>query len=64
MKRMDLKEKDFTIIMEELCQAKHLTRSFTELPYVLTGRQEGQGKTHFSYTPRTCMRYLRYAIKS
>lgn len=64
LKRMDLKENDFTIIMEELCQAKRLTRSFSELPYVLTSRQEGQGKTRFSYSPRTCMRYLLYAIKS
>lgn len=64
LKRMDLKENDFTIIMEELCQAKRLTRSFTELPYVLTSRKEGHGETRFSYTPRTCMRYLRYAIKS
>lgn len=64
MKRMDLHENDFAIIMEELCQAKRLTRSFSELPYVLTSRQEGQGKTRFSYSPRTCMRYLRYAIKS
>ena len=64
MKRMDLKENDFAIIMEELCQAKRLTRSFTELPYVLTSRKEGEGKTRFSYTPMTCMRYLRYAIKS
>ena len=64
MKRMDLRENDFAIIMEELCQAKHLTQSFSELPHVLTSRQEGQGKTRFSYSPRTCMRYLRYAIKS
>lgn len=64
LKRMDLKENDFTIIVEELCQAKRLTRSFTEIRYVLTSRKAGQGKTRFAYTPRTCMRYLRYAVKS
>ena len=64
LKRMELKENDFTIIMEELYHAKRLTRSFTEIPYVLTSRKEGQGKTRFLYTPKTCMRYLRYAIKS
>jgi glycosyltransferase involved in cell wall biosynthesis len=64
LKRMDLHENDFAIIMEELCQAKCLTLSFTEIPYVLTSRQEGQGRTRFSYSPRTCIRYLRYAIKS
>ena len=64
LRQMELKENGFAIIMEELFQAKRLTRSFTELPYTLTSRKEGQGKTRFSYTPRTCMRYLRYAIKS
>ncbi len=64
LKRMDLKENDFAIIVEELCQAKRLTRSFTEIPCVLTSRKAGQGKTRFAYTPGTCLRYLRYALKS
>lgn len=64
LKRIELHDNDFAIIMEELCQAKRLTRSFIEFPYILTSRKEGQGLTRFSYTPRTCMRYLRYAIKS
>lgn len=64
LKRMELKENGFAIIMEELCQAKRLTRSFIEFPYILTSRKEGQGLTRFPYTPKTCMRYLRYAIKS
>lgn len=64
MKHMDLRENDFAIIMEELCQAKHLARSFTEFPYVLTSRKERQGTTKFSYSLRTCIRYLGYAIKS
>jgi len=64
LKHMELRENGFAIIMEELGQAKRLTRSFIEFPYILTSRKEGQGLTRFSYTPRTCMRYLRYAIKS
>lgn len=64
MKRMQLRENDFAIIMEELSQAKRLTRSFAEVPYVLTSRQQGHGTTRFLYTPKTCVRYLRYALKS
>ena len=62
LRKLDLRENDFTIIMEELCQAKRFTNSFTELPYVLTSRV--QGVSRFTYTPKTCLRYLRYAIKS
>ena len=61
-KDMDLKENDFAIIVEELYRAKRLTHSFTEIPYILTSRKEGQGTTRFSYTPKTCLRYLRYAV--
>jgi dolichol-phosphate mannosyltransferase len=61
-KNMDLKENDFAIILEELYRAKSLTHSFTEIPYILTSRREGLGTSHFSYTPKTCLRYLRYAV--
>jgi len=64
LKKMNLKEPGFVIIMEELCQAKSLTNSFCELPYTLTSRAQGQGKTHFSYSPGVCMKYLGYAFRS
>jgi glycosyltransferase involved in cell wall biosynthesis len=64
LRQMELKENGFAIIMEELFQAKRLTRSFTELPYTLTSRKERQGKTRFPYTTKTCLRYLHYAIRS
>jgi hypothetical protein len=64
LKKMDLKETGFTIIMEELYWAKSLTRSFCEIPYTLTSRKKEQGITHFSYSPATCLRYLKYALKS
>ena len=64
LKKINLSEFGFAIIMEELYQAKYLTNSFCEIPYVLTSRKEGEGKTLFSYSPRTCFQYLKYAIKS
>ena len=64
LKRMTLTEFGFPIIMEELYQAKYLTKSFGEIPYVLTSRTEEQGKTRFSYDFKTCSRYLKYAVKS
>ena len=64
LRQMELKENDFAIIMEELTQAKRLTSSFCEIPYTLTSREDGQGSSNFSYSPRTCARYLIHAIKS
>jgi len=64
LKKMNLKENGFTIIMEELYWAKSLAHSFCEIPYTLTSRNVEQGVTHFSYSPAMCLRYLKYALKS
>jgi len=64
LRQMNLKENDFAIILEELSRAKHLTRSFYEIPYTLTSREDGYGTSHFSYSPKTCARYLKHAIMS
>lgn len=64
LSRINTKENGFAVIMEELYQAKRLTKSFCEIPYVLTARSEDEGGTHFSYTPKIYMQYLNYAFKS
>ena len=64
LKKMNLGEPGFSIIMEELYHAKYLAQSFCDIPYVLTSRVDGQGKSKFSYGPRTYFRYLKYPIKS
>jgi len=64
LKKMNLSEPGFTIIMEELYHAKYLAQSFCDIPYVLTSRDDGQGRSKFSYGPRTYFRYLKYPVKS
>ena len=64
LKQMTLTETGFPIIMEELHQAKYLTKSFCEVPYVLTSRNGEEGKTHFTYDMKTCLQYLKYAAWS
>jgi len=64
LKKLELHENGFPIIMEELYQAKKITRSFCEVPYILTSRQQGQGDASFPYTFRTIGKYLKYALKS
>ncbi len=63
-KKINLKESGFPIIMEELFQVKYLTKSFCEIPYILTSRKEGEGATHFSYNFPMWFQYLKYALKS
>lgn len=64
LKKLKLEENGFAVILEELTAAKHFTRSFCEVPYVLTTRQGGQNATHFSYNLDTYRRYLKYLIKA
>lgn len=63
LRRLNLKENGFAIIMEELAQAKCYARSFGEVPYILTERTQDQGATHFLYTFATMRKYLGYAVK-
>lgn len=63
LKKLDLKENGFVVIMEELYQIKGLTNSICEIPYVLTSRSLGLGPSRFAYTPRTCLHYFKYVIK-
>lgn len=64
LKQINYTENGFVIIMEELYQAKFLTKSFCEISYILTSRTSNQGQSHFSYGPGVCTKYLKYAIKS
>ncbi len=64
LRKLDLKENGFAIIMEELYQVKPYVKKFGEVPYVLTQRNIGQGQTHFSYTLGMIWRYLFFALKS
>lgn len=63
LRKLDLKENGFAIIMEELAQAKRYVWSFGEVPYILTERTPDQGATHFPYTFATIRKYLGYALK-
>jgi len=62
LRNIRLEQNNFSIILEELNQVKKLTKNFCEVPYTLTVRTTG--KSRFSYTPRTCLLYLKMALKS
>lgn len=62
--QMELTERKFPIIMEELYYCKFLAKTFVEVPVILTDRQAGQRPTSFVYRPGVFFDYLKYPIKS
>lgn len=61
LRRMQLREHGFAIIMEELCEAKRLGATFCEIPYTLTSRGSEDGRSHLSYGWRTWHQYFTHA---
>jgi glycosyltransferase involved in cell wall biosynthesis len=60
--RMDLRERGFAVIMEELYWAKFLRAKVFEVPYVLTSRPETLRPSSFQYHPQVLYRYLKYPL--
>ncbi len=61
--KCELKENNFSIIMEELYFCKYLAESFCHVPVVLTNRSEDIRQTSFSYKPSIFRDYLRYPLR-
>ena len=62
--RMNLRERGFPIIMEELYQSRFLVKSCCEIPVVLTNRTADMRPTSFGYTPEVFGRYLGFGLKA
>ena len=62
LKRMELRERRFPVIMEELHWCRFLARTYAEVPVVLTARQADQRPTAFVYRPSVFWSYLRYPV--
>jgi dolichol-phosphate mannosyltransferase len=62
--QMDLTERGFPAIMEELYQARFLARRFCEIPYTLTARSGSQRPSSFSYRPGVLLKYLEYPFRA
>jgi dolichol-phosphate mannosyltransferase len=60
----NFQERGFPQIMEELLELKKRGARATEIPYILTARKSGEGRSKFTYRPRVVFRYLKYALKA
>lgn len=57
-------ERGFPVILEELYAFKKKGARFTEIPYILTSRQQDQGVSKFNYKPSIFWAYLKYALRA
>lgn len=64
LSKMPLAEPGFAVIMEELYHAKYLAKTFCEIPYILTSRDQGKGLSKFTYRLKDFWEYIKYALKA
>lgn len=62
LKGLKFKEKNFSIILEELYYLKKRGARFAEMPYTLTARKDTL--SHFRYRPKIFFDYFKYAFLS
>jgi glycosyltransferase involved in cell wall biosynthesis len=62
--RLHTTERNFAVLVEEVCLARNLGASFAEVPYVLTARSDEGSTSKFVYSWQAYMRYARLLIKS
>ena len=60
-KQFDLKENHFPILVEEMWQAKLFARSYAEVSYSLTTRQNAED-SKFKYDYKVYARYLKFCV--
>jgi len=58
--QMNIRERGFPAIMEELYWAKILHARVCEVPYILTSRADTLRPSSFEYRPKVFYRYLKY----
>ena len=64
LKDMQLAERGFAVIMEELYWCRFMTDRYAEVPVVLTNRSGDQRPTSFVYRPSVFWRYLKYPLRA
>ena len=61
--QLESTERGFAMLIEEVYLARRLGFSFTEVPYVLTARQEDSSQSKFTYSLGVYKRYAQYLFK-
>jgi dolichol-phosphate mannosyltransferase len=59
---LEITERGFAVIMEELRLLRPVARTYAEVPVILTSRSGELRASAFSYSPSALWRYLRYPL--
>jgi len=59
LKKMETSDSGFSVLIEEVREAKRLSATFAEVPYVLTVRPSGHGGSKFIYSWAVYKSYLK-----
>lgn len=62
LKKLDLTEKGFPILIEQVYQSLQFTDRFAGVPIILTNREIGEST--FSFSPEVFLKYFKYALKA
>lgn len=61
--KLETRERDFAMLIEEVYLARRMGVSFDEVPYVLTARQKDTAPSKFVYSLGVYKRYAQYLFK-
>jgi glycosyltransferase involved in cell wall biosynthesis len=63
VKKLEAKERGFAYLIEEVYQISKIAKTYAEVPYVLTVRQDTLSTSKFSYSVKTYYNYFKYLVK-
>jgi len=63
LKRLDTRDRGFSVLMEEVVCARALGASFAEIPYTLTARDAGGSISKFNYSFGVYRDYLKHIFR-
>lgn len=63
LRRLDTRDRGFSVLMEEVVQARAVGASFSEVPYTLTARGSEGSVSKFNYSLSVYRDYLRHLLR-
>jgi len=63
LEKIQCEERGFAYLIEEVYKASKITKSFSEVPYILTLREDNASRSKFKYSLGIYYKYLRWLFK-
>ncbi|MDD5687509.1 MAG: glycosyltransferase [Elusimicrobia bacterium] len=63
LSQIECEDRGFSYLIEEVKKISKISKSYAEVPYILTVRESKYSKSKFQYSPKVYYKYLRYLFK-